>query len=37
MNAISRFGVNSKEDKDILKSPLTTYTKDTYVKWGYLK
>jgi len=37
MNAISRFGVNSKDEKDILKSSLITYTKDTYIKWEYMR
>jgi len=37
MNAISRFGVNSNDEKDTLKSSLTTYSEKTYALWGYLE
>ncbi len=35
MSAISQFSINSTGD-NILTSPLTTYTKETYIRWGYI-
>lgn len=34
MAAISQFSVHSTGD-DVLTSPLTTYTEQTYINWGY--
>ena len=34
--AISQFSIHSTGD-NILTSPLTTYTKETYINWGYIE
>ena len=36
MAAISQFSVHNT-DNDVLTTALHTYTKESYISWGYLK